>query len=146
MNCNGDARRDRLSGGQEPERQEQRYPLQMPIKLATSTWGVFLKFYSNNISRGGLFVSAASAPPRGTQVLVEVFPPDGLSPFSISGTVVHVIPPDRAQMERIKAGFGIQFEQPSLDTIEIIDELVNCAASTLADALLVAGKGEQVTG
>jgi uncharacterized protein (TIGR02266 family) len=69
----------------------------------------FLQSYSENISRGGIFIVTDNPPALREIVELSVALPDGLPPVKARAEVVHSVPPAEARRRGIRAGAGLQF-------------------------------------
>jgi uncharacterized protein (TIGR02266 family) len=69
----------------------------------------FLVAYSENISRGGIFVATPSPPALGEVVELLLELPDGQGPARTNAEVIQRIPPEQAAQSKRQAGAGLQF-------------------------------------
>jgi uncharacterized protein (TIGR02266 family) len=82
-----------------------------PARLKVS-WGSardFLQAWSQNISRGGVFVATDDPPPLREVVELQLELPDGEPPARTKAEVVQRTTPDEARASRRTAGAGLQF-------------------------------------
>jgi uncharacterized protein (TIGR02266 family) len=69
----------------------------------------FLVAYSENISRGGIFIAMENPPPLHEVVDLSVELPDGKPPVRTQAEVVHCVMPEEARASGRAAGAGLQF-------------------------------------
>jgi len=69
----------------------------------------FLAAYSDNISRGGIFVATDQPPALREVVELSVELPDGKPPVTTQAEVVHRVTPEEARASGRVAGAGLQF-------------------------------------
>jgi uncharacterized protein (TIGR02266 family) len=74
----------------------------------------FLQSYSENISRGGIFIVTDTPPPLREIVELQIALPDGHPPVKATAEVVHSVSPAEARRRGIRPGAGLQF----LDTTD----------------------------
>ena len=92
------------------DQQHRAYP-RVPARLQVG-WKSsreFLQAYSENISRGGIFIVTDNPPALREIVELSVTLPDGLPPVKARAEVVHSVPPAEARRRGIRAGAGLQF-------------------------------------
>ncbi len=89
--------------------------------------------YTEDVSKGGLFVTAPRQLPKGSQVLLSLELPDGGPPAKLAAEVAYVVDPARAEAEGKAPGMGMRF------TAEEVAWLAERIASFLADSV---GSGE----
>jgi len=94
------------SGGKD-NRAYARVPARLRVGWASAR--EFLVSYSENISRGGIFI-ATDAPPALREVVeISVELPDGKPPVTTQAEVVHRVTPEQARAGGGVAGAGLQF-------------------------------------
>jgi len=83
--------------------------LPMRLQVGWSTPREFLVAYSENISRGGIFVAIRHPPPLGEIVELLLELPDGDPPAKTNAQVVQSVTEETARASRRTAGAGLQF-------------------------------------
>jgi uncharacterized protein (TIGR02266 family) len=91
--------------------ESQRAWSRMPTRLQVgwSSAREFLVAYSENISRGGIFVATPNPPPLREHVELLLELPDGKGPAKTYAEVVHRITAEEAKTRKRIAGAGLQF-------------------------------------
>jgi len=89
----------------------------------------FLVAYSENISRGGIFIATDNPPALREVVELSIQLPDGKSPVKTKAEVVHSLTLDRARATGKVAGAGLQFIGGTDDFRSRLDECI----STVSD-------------
>src|SRR4029077_7366692 len=84
----------------------------------------FLVAYSENISRGGLFLATDNPPALREIVELSIQLPDGKAPVKTKAEVVHSLTPDRARATGRVAGAGLQFIGGADEFRERLDECI----------------------
>lgn len=97
----------------------ERYPVLLQVRFRTSN--EFVQEHAVNLSRGGIFIRSDDPPPVDSVVEVELQLPDGGSPISTAGIVVHRQAPGTAKV----AGVGVQFVDASDTFRERIDRYMD---------------------
>jgi uncharacterized protein (TIGR02266 family) len=93
-----------------PQQQTRVFPrLRSRLKVSWSTPREFLVAYSENISRGGIFVATPTPPALREVVELSLELPDGLAPAQTYAEVVQRVMPEQAKAKRCVAGAGLQF-------------------------------------
>lgn len=72
-----------------PRRKHTRIPVGMPVKVRIGTDLGAVEAELREISVSGALFAASIQPPIGTDVIVEIIPPGGVAPMSISGRVLY---------------------------------------------------------
>jgi len=65
--------------------------------------------HAQNISRGGMFIQTRTPPPLDEVITVQLELPDGGSPATTSGLVMHRVTEDEGEQQGIVPGIGVQF-------------------------------------
>jgi len=84
----------------------------------------FLIAYSENISRGGIFIATDNPPALREVVELSIQLPDGKPPVKTKAEVVHSLTPDRARATGRVAGAGLQFIGGADEFRERLDECI----------------------
>lgn len=85
--------------------------------------------WTENVSRGGLFVVTDDAPPLRTRVQVQIEAPEGK--LLLEAEVVHVLDPETAGQSGMPPGVGLQFTSLSDKQSRAVDRYVEGVASRL---------------
>jgi len=93
------------------------------IKVKFKTPRDFLKKYTEDISKGGLFVKAVNPLPHGTPVTVKLMLP-GYDDIELKGKVVYVLKEDEAVKIGRSPGMGIEFLDLSEPIVRRMEDLV----------------------
>jgi Tfp pilus assembly protein PilZ len=72
-----------------PRRKHTRIPIGLPVKMRIGAEPEPLEAELREISVSGALVACGTQPPKGTEVVLEVVPPGGLTPMGISGKVLY---------------------------------------------------------
>lgn len=80
----------------------------------------FLQQYTENISKGGLFIQMDKAPPVGTELKLVLHLPMTRREVEVAGTVQHHRPSDGNEAP----GIGVKFTDVDLDSLKLIDAYV----------------------
>src|ERR1700682_584405 len=83
--------------------------MQTRLQVGWSSAREFLVAYSENISRGGIFVATPSPPPLREHVELLLELPDGQAPAKTYAEVVHRITAEEGKARKRIAGAGLQF-------------------------------------
>jgi len=94
------------------------------VTVQTSGKSFAYSEFTYDVSEGGLFVTTESPLEHGTAVDLEFSLPEGQSPVTAKGEVVHVISPAKARNSSHQAGMGIKFLEISGSDIEKIRNYV----------------------
>ncbi|HJZ87467.1 MAG TPA: PilZ domain-containing protein [Polyangia bacterium] len=82
-----------LGGGESPgqlrKRKHTRIPIEVPVRYRTEGSAEFVTSGLREISVGGALLRTDRPLPLGTEVIVEVTPPGGVSPMAIAGKVAY---------------------------------------------------------
>ncbi|HEY6912964.1 MAG TPA: PilZ domain-containing protein [Myxococcales bacterium] len=93
-----------------PARIERGFPrVQTRLQVGWSSPREFLVAYSENISRGGIFVATQNPPPVREMVELLLELPDGQAPAKTSAEVVQCVTAEQARATGRTAGAGLQF-------------------------------------
>ncbi|MCP4872661.1 MAG: TIGR02266 family protein [Proteobacteria bacterium] len=71
-------------------REHNRRPLRLQLNYRDATGGNFLYQYSQNISKGGIFIETDTPMPSGASLVVRFAVPDSDDSIEVEGTVVWV--------------------------------------------------------
>jgi uncharacterized protein (TIGR02266 family) len=85
----------------------------------------FLVAYSENISRGGIFIATDNPPALREVVELSIQLPDGKPPVKTKAEVVHSLTADRARATGRVAGAGLQFIGGTDDFRSRLDECIS---------------------
>src|SRR5512134_3569890 len=88
-----------------PTRTEARTPLRTRVKVRCDSWDRVLTLYTQNISRGGMFVRLENPPPVEPPGQVQHSRPDGRG-LGLTARVAPVVTPERARADGKNAGAG----------------------------------------
>ena len=105
-----------------PIRRETRAPFKARVKVKCETWEKVVSLWTQNISRGGIFLRIENAPAVGTDIVVSLGLPDGRT-LELPATVAHVVSPERAKEEKRAPGVGLFFKELSPDKRAILEQL-----------------------
>lgn len=89
------------------DRTAPRYPTEMRVRLKTHE--EFISQYTQNISRGGLFIHTLNFLPVNTVVQLQLQLPDRRTEVSVIARVAHVIGPEEAAAQDRTVGMGLEF-------------------------------------
>jgi uncharacterized protein (TIGR02266 family) len=93
-----------------PVRTPRGFPrVQTRLQVGWSSPREFLVAYSENISRGGIFVATQNPPPVHEMVELLLELPDGQAPAKTNAEVVQCVTAEQAQATGKTAGAGLQF-------------------------------------
>ena len=106
-----------------PNRKEPRLPFRSKVKVRCDNWDRVVSLYTQNISRGGMFLKTENPPAIGSELTVALLLPDGRA-LDLAATVAHVVSPERAKMDKRTAGMGIFFTPLSDAQREIVEEIL----------------------
>jgi uncharacterized protein (TIGR02266 family) len=84
----------------------------------------FLSAWSQNISRGGIFIATDHPPELREVVELSVELPDGKPPVKTRAEVVHCVMPEQARRTGTTAGAGLQFLDADDDFRERLDACI----------------------
>lgn len=80
--------------------------------------------HTDNLSRGGLFVSSFDPPEMGTLLNVALFAPGVEQPVLAACRVTHVVTAQQAQERNVPAGAGLLFEGDTEGTLQKLNALL----------------------
>lgn len=92
---------------------ERRESERIQNKLRVEFKGVkdFLFEYSENISKGGIFLKSKETLPVGTKITLEISLPEKKEPITVTGTVAHSVSFEEHQrLNTTHYGMGIKFD------------------------------------
>jgi actin-like ATPase involved in cell morphogenesis len=117
-------------GGPPPPspREQQRFGAQFSVGVMCRQWAHAARLVTLNASRGGVFIRADQAPPVGGAVRMDVELPNGLK-LALSGTVAHVITPEKAEQLKVPAGFGIKFDAAQERDLLLLEAMARSESS-----------------
>jgi uncharacterized protein (TIGR02266 family) len=107
--------------GGEDKRENER--VRAEIKVHFKTPRDFLKKYTDDISKGGIFVKAINPLPMNTKVKVVLMPP-GQDNIELTGKVVYVLNEEQATKIGRSPGMGVEFFEVSPDTSRKLEEII----------------------
>ena len=107
-------------------RQHQRKPLRLQLNYRDATGGNFLFEYSQNISKGGIFIETRHPLPLGATLVVRFQPPGGQE-IEVEGEVVWVNSWHEGA-ENPNPGMGIEWRKLAENHRELIAGLVKAIA------------------
>ena len=109
-----------------PNRKEPRIPFRSRVKVRCDNWDRVVSLYTQNISRGGMFVKTENPPAIGTELTIQLLLPDGRT-LDLPASVAHVVSPERAKMDKRTAGMGIFFQPLTPEQKEIVEQILEQA-------------------
>jgi uncharacterized protein (TIGR02266 family) len=118
-----------FSPPERPEHEERRDSVRVPVRLRMhfETAGQLRRCLLTNLSRGGVFVSTASPPPIGTQLVLRIDVAEGGIQIEVAGEVVSTnVGPDLTTRQQ---GMGVRFVDPSPAAQAALDRLYETALS-----------------
>lgn len=118
----------------ETRRQYRRYSLEEPVRVRAAGWDHFVELYTEDISRGGMFVVTPDAPPLATRVAVTLTLPHGAGEVQLNGEVVRIIDASKAALRGVNPGFGLRFEPLTAERQKLLERLVTHARFALAES------------
>ncbi len=107
--------------GIEDKRKDERIRAEIRVKFKTPK--DFFKKYTEDISKGGIFVKAANPLPQGTRVKVILMVP-GEDNIELSGRVVYILEEDEATRIGRSPGMGVEFSDIDSDTEEKLNKII----------------------
>ena len=117
-----------MSGGS-GIREFPRHRLVKRVKVKCGSWDAAAQLYTQNISRGGLFVRTLSPPESGASVEIVVTFPDGAQ-STLIGEVVRVVSSEEAARTGAVAGMGLRFGQLAPSDVERLERLIDLARTS----------------
>jgi uncharacterized protein (TIGR02266 family) len=108
----------------------QRFHTQFTVRFRTAR--EFVREHAQNISRGGVFIQTATPPQLDEVITVQLELPDGGTPATTSGLVMHRVTPEEAEKQGIIPGIGVQFLEADDRFRERIDGYVEQLGSASA--------------
>lgn len=95
-----------------PMRSAPRYDAQFEVTFASKS--EYLKEYTTNISRGGMFVKTKQPPPQGTTVSLTLKVPESAQALTINVVVVHAVSPEAGPVP----GFGAKIQGADKEALD----------------------------
>ncbi|NJK88374.1 MAG: hypothetical protein HC923_02575, partial [Myxococcales bacterium] len=111
-------------------RQFRRFDSREKVELVLEGREEMRSLWTQDVSRGGLFVQTASPPDLGTRLSITLTTPDGS--VTLSAEVVHVLPPAVAEQFGRSPGIGVQFVDMSIQDTRAIERYIDGIAERLA--------------
>lgn len=111
----------------EEQRKSPRRPLRMRLDYKHESGANFLFEYTQNISRGGIFIETLQPLPVGTNVVMRFTPPGEEGEIYVEGRVAWVNAV-RSGEENTNPGMGIQFKNLSDENKDLISRMVGTIA------------------
>jgi uncharacterized protein (TIGR02266 family) len=105
-------------------RRDKRAPLSLKVRFKSATLDEFLEHYSQDISRGGLFIKSKKPMPEGTLLKFELQLKDESSVIHGVGRVVWTRPADGASGDS-PAGMGIKFIKMDPESRALVQQIVD---------------------
>jgi hypothetical protein len=133
-------------------RRHQRFPISWAVEIRATAWNDALQLATGDISRGGLFIRTDEPLSPGDQLTIRLDLPDGTR-LEVGGEVVHCITPERAEADKVAAGFGVRFDEKHAIDLDLLGAIAasNSAGEGRLDtsyvslpALLLDQEGRQV--
>ncbi len=120
------------------KREHIRFVTREQVEVRAESRTDFKTVWMEDISRGGLFVSAENPPPVRSRLEVRLATQDGN--LSLEAEVVHVLDPETASRIGQPPGAGLQFINITTDVRRRIEQYIDGTARRLDEALItVAG-------
>ena len=116
-----------------------RHHLVKRVKVKCGSWDAASQLYTQNISRGGMFVRTPTPPDIGASVEIVVTLPDGAQ-STLVGEVVRVVSPEEAAQTGGVAGMGLRFNQLAPSDVERLERLIDLARTDGPEAEIVLPK------
>jgi len=113
-------------------REHPRFEQKSRVLLSAEGRAEVLELWTNNISRGGMFVETPEPPETGTVVSVQLQTPDGT--VELKAEVVHSVPLDLAEQYGSPAGAGLQFKEVDAAVAAAIRRYLEGAAQLTSTA------------
>jgi len=110
-------------------RLHRRFPVDWRVTLRVPEWGVETRVAAQNASRGGLFILTGRPPEVGAAVELVIELPDGAR-LEVTGTVQHVITPQRALAENGSPGIGIKIDEKHATDILLLEQMSEAATGS----------------
>jgi hypothetical protein len=107
-----------------PERRREAR-LQRIFKVSFSSVQELVEQYTENISRGGMFVVSNFQPPKDVAVEVQMFVSESEPPILAVGRVAHIVDEPLAQKTGQPMGFGVEFIRFSDEDRDRFEKYVN---------------------
>ena len=98
--------------------------VQARLRVGWTSSRDFLSAWSQNISRGGIFIATDNPPALREIVELSVELPDGKPPVKSHAEVVHCVTPEQARRTGAVAGAGLQFLDADDDFRERLDACI----------------------
>ncbi len=117
-----------------------RHRLVKRVKVKCGSWDAAAQLYTQNISRGGMFVRTPTPGEIGSSVEVVVTLPDGAQ-STLVGEVVRVVGPEEAARTGAVAGMGLRFGQLAPADVERLERLIDLARSDAPEEEVALPKG-----
>jgi molecular chaperone DnaK len=103
-------------------RLHRRFPVDWRVTLRVPGWGSETRVAAHNVSRGGLFVLTARPPEVGALVELVIELPDGAR-LEVSGTVQHVVTPQKALAENSSPGIGVKVDEKHATDLMLLEQM-----------------------
>ncbi len=108
-------------------REYQRRPLRLQLNYRDATGGNFLFEYSQNISKGGIFIETDTPMPSGANIVIQFQAPGSDDKIEVEGEVVWVNPV-RDGDDNPNPGMGIQWRNLDEESRSLIATIVKAIA------------------
>ena len=97
-------------------RKDTRIPISTLVRLRFTTFGDFFAEHATNLSPGGMFIRADSAPEKGSLVFLQFSLEDGSQLIEGVAEVVRTVAPGGEE----PPGFGVQFREMNPQSVALI--------------------------
>jgi uncharacterized protein (TIGR02266 family) len=125
----------------DPNRREfPRVDARVRVRLKFDNVRNLRKFYTKDISQGGLFIVADKPKPIGTHVEIVIYPPGVPLGFPLQGTVMHVVDAALAKSRGVAPGMGIRFADLTSDKVASIKAYIDSMGEIEEEETSVAAK------
>jgi uncharacterized protein (TIGR02266 family) len=108
-------------------REHKRQPLRLQLNYRDATGGNFLYEYSQNISKGGIFIGTDTPLPAGASLVVRFQNPKSDTPLEVEGEVVWVNEYKEGD-DNPNPGMGIQWRNVDGEVHDTIADIVKAIA------------------
>ena len=113
-----------------------RYPLMLSVWVRWAALSNPVELVTRDISRGGAFLATPLPPLKGDRLDIELRGSDSSRAWQLTGRVAHVVSTQRASVEGVACGFGVEFtgideQRSALDAI--VAAAAECATAHEGD-------------
>lgn len=117
-------------------RRHERFPIR--LRVVYEHGGETRREYTDNLSRGGLFINGFDPPPRSAALELQLFAPGRAEPVDFKAKVTHTIGAEEAAARGVQSGAGVVFVEDAMRVRAKVEALLAGQDGSGARRVLIA--------